>query len=118
MTFDVEIRLIKNTVAENSMGDLITTKTKRTIWAAELTYRNRSFHQAMTDGHKPSITFGISKYEYDGEKELEYKWRTTGGENPTEIEGAIYSIIDITPVKEKDMSEFETIALICEGLVV
>lgn len=108
MTFDIEIKLIKKTTSENSMGDPIETSEKRAVLASELGYRNKEFDQAMASGLKPSKTFAINKYDYDDEKELEH-------------EGRIYRIIDVYPVKQpmyrEILSEFESIALICEGLV-
>lgn len=112
MTYDDEIKLIKKVSDENSdtnsMGDPIEVLEKRTVPASKLDYRNKEFYQAMADGLKPSITFAINQYEYQDEKELEYN-------------NNLYRIIDVFPIRqrtmERDLSEFESIALICEGLV-
>lgn len=104
MTFDHEIKLIKTTHITNSVGDLIETPTKRAALAAILDYRNKDFYQAMANGLKPEITFAVNKYEYEGEKEVEFEDKS-------------YRIIDTYPVKAKDDSEFESLALVCSGLV-
>lgn len=107
MTYDCEIGLIKEVQGENEMGDPIVEKQERKVLASILDYRNKDFYQAMANGLKPSITFAINKYEYEEEKELSH-------------EGKHYRIIDVYPVKNRrwqDESEFEAIALICEGLV-
>ncbi|MDR7870310.1 MAG: phage head closure protein [Tissierellaceae bacterium] len=107
MTYDYEIKLIMKIPGENAMGDPIELDEKRVVLASILDYRNKDFYQAMANGLKPSITFAINRYEYDGEKELEH-----GGKH--------YKIVDVFPVKSnrwQDESEFESIALICEGLV-
>lgn len=104
MTYDWEIFLIKNTYKDNEIGDSVKTPVKRDVLASILDYRNKDFYQAAVNGHKPSITFGINKYEYEEEQELEY-------------DGRLYRIIDVYPIKVKNASEFESIALICSGLV-
>lgn len=107
MTYDYEIKLISYELGENEMGDPIEVPVKKTILASILDYRNKDFYQAMASGLKPSITFAVNKYEYDGEKELEY-------------EGKQYRIIDVFPVKQgyrEDIREFEALCLLCEGLV-
>lgn len=104
MTFDDEIKLIKITYVKNSMGDMVPKEVERNVLASKLDYRSKDYYQAMAEGLKPSITFGINKFEYEEEKELSY-------------EDAKYKIIDVTPIKAKYSNEFEAVALICEGLV-
>lgn len=104
MTYDKEIKLIKYIGGENEIGDPIKVKEKRNVLASKLDYRNKDFYQAMANGLKPSITFAINKYEYKEEQELEHN-------------NKLYKIIDVFPVKARDESEFEALALICEGVV-
>ena len=104
MSYDYEIQLLKKTYSENAMGDPVKTVVERTVSADKLDYRNKDFYQAMSSGLKPSITFAINKYEYEDEGHLKFN-------------GNEYKIIDVFPIKAKDESEFESIALICEGLV-
>jgi len=104
MTFDYEVFLIKavNTVDEG--GDTVQAKTERSVFADKLDYRSKEFYQAFTNGLKPSITFAINKYEYSDERTLKF-------------EGSNYKIIDVYPVKAKDESEFDSLALLCEAVV-
>ena len=104
MEFNEEIELISFTTIQNDMGDTIKVKSERKVLASKLDYRNKDFYQAMANGLKPSITFGINKFEYQDEKELMF-------------EGKGYKIIDVAPIKEKYTNEFETVSLMCEGLV-
>lgn len=104
MTYDDEVNLIKLTTIVDAIGDIITIEIKRNVLVSVLNYRNKDYYEALAGGLKPSITFGINKYEYEDEKHLEYN-------------GKKYKIIDITPIKAKDESEFESIGLICEGVL-
>lgn len=107
VTYDYEIQLISEVPRENAMGDPIVIKEYRKVLVAIIDYRNKDFYQAMASGLKPSITFAINKYEYEEEKELKH-------------EGKYYRILDVYPVRNnrrQDESEFEAVALICEGLV-
>jgi len=104
MTYDYEVLLIKviNTVDEG--GDTVQTETERSVFADKLDYRSKEFYQAFTNGLKPSITFAVNKYEYYNERTLKFE------ENK-------YKIIDVYPVKAKNESEFESLALLCEAVV-
>lgn len=107
MTYDEEVKLIKYTPGKNLMGDPLETPIKRSVLASILDFRNKDFYQAMANGLKPSITFAVNKYEYENEQTLEHN-------------GKLFRIVDNYPVKNnryQDESEFEAIALICEGLV-
>lgn len=104
MTYDYEVFLIKASNDVNEGGDTIQTETERSVFADKLDYRSKEFFQAFTNGLKPSITFAVNKYEYDSERMLKY-------------DGSKYKIIDVYPVKAKDESEFESLALLCEAVV-
>jgi hypothetical protein len=104
MTYDYEIDLISSPTSTDEIGDSIEVEVKRSVLAGILDYRNKDYYQALSSGLKPSITFAINKYEYDNEKVLEH-------------EGKRHRIIDVFPVKAKDESEFESLALICEAVV-
>lgn len=104
MTYDYELNLVKVTYGENNIGDAAKTLEKRPVYASKLDYKNKNFYQAAASGLKPEITFAINKYEYDDEEEVEF-------------EGKAYKVIDVSPIKSKDESEFESIALLCSGLV-
>jgi SPP1 family predicted phage head-tail adaptor len=104
VTFDYEVFLIKASNDVNEGGDTIQTETERSVYADKLDYRSKEFFQAFTNGLKPSITFAVNKYEYSSERMLKY-------------DGNKYKIIDVYPVKAKDESEFESLALLCEAVV-
>ncbi|WMJ78478.1 MULTISPECIES: phage head closure protein [unclassified Sedimentibacter] len=104
MTYDCEVLLIKAVNAVDEGGDTIQTETERSVLASKLDYRSKEFYQAFTNGLKPSITFAVNKYEYDNERVLKF-------------EDDRYKIIDVYPVKAKDESEFESLALLCEAVV-
>jgi hypothetical protein len=104
MTFDEEIKLVKYTKNTNEFGDSIEIPVKRAILASKIEYRSKAHYQAMANGLKPSKTFAINKYEYQDEVYIDY--------NET-----LYRIIDIYPIKARNNSEFETLALICERTV-
>lgn len=104
MTYDCEVTLISMKYEKNDIGDSVEVKTERKVLAGKIDYRNKDFYQALRTGLKPSITFGINKYEYQDEKLLEY-------------DGSQYNIIDVYPVVEKYSNEFEGLALLCEAVV-
>jgi len=104
MTYDYEIDLISTTYQVDEIGDSVETETKRTVFAAVLTYRNKDYYEALSSGLKPSINFAINRHEYDGEETIEH-------------EGKRYRILDVFPVNVRDESEFEAVSLLCEGVV-
>ena len=105
LTYDHELTLVGvTTYTTNAMGDSIPTPNKRVVLASLISYRNKEFDQAMANGLKPEKTFAINECEYDGEKEVEF-------------DGKTYAVVDVSPVRTKNESEFEAIALICSGLV-
>lgn len=105
MTYDYEIKLLSKTTTVDEIGDTVVVIIEKPIFADILNYRSKDFYQALASGLKPSITFGVNKYEYENEKELIH-------------EGKKYKIIDVSPIKAKDESEFDSIALICEGVMI
>ncbi len=104
MTYDYEVKLISVVNTVNEGGDTVQVETERPVLADKLDYRNKEYYQALSSGLKPSITFAVNKYEYSNERMLKY-------------DGSKYKIIDVYPVKAKDESEFESLALLCEAVV-
>jgi SPP1 family predicted phage head-tail adaptor len=105
MTFDYEIKLLTITYTTSSTGDSIENIIEKPVLADLITYKTKDFYQALSNGLKPSKTFGINKYEYDNQVELIF-------------EGQRYKIIDVSPINPKDESEFDAISLIVEGPVI
>ena len=99
MLWNDVIELVKETPGENSMGDSITTLEYREIFANEKGIRQSEFYQAMANGLKPSLMYEISKFDYEGEKQI----RVDGDR--------FYNIIRTYPTKN------ENLELVCEGLV-
>lgn len=105
MTFDYELILIGSEPGENEMGDPITIPTRKSILCDVQSVTRSEHYQAATHGLKPEIVFVVNKYDYEGEKQAEF-------------EGKAYNVIrTYTPKKSKDISDFETLELVCEGLV-
>jgi len=91
------IKLIAENQIVNDLGDLITVRTKREVFANKKSIRQSEFYQAAAAGLKPEFYFDVRSVEYEGEQELEY-------------EGRIYEII-------RTFDKGEYIELICQGTV-
>lgn len=103
MTFDHELILLGTTKGENEMGDPIAVPTRRAVLCDVQSVARSEHYQAAAHGLKPEIVFVISKYEYQGEKEVEF-------------EGEPYRVLrTYTPKKSKGLADFETAELVCEG---
>jgi len=92
------VALISTTETVNSIGDIIQTETKKTVYANKMAYRTRAVNQALTNGLKPEYSIEVKAIEYSGEELLEF-------------ESVTYKIIDAAPAKN------ECIELICKGVV-
>lgn len=99
MLFNDLIELVKEVPGENATGDAITTLEYRKVFANEKGIRQSEFYQAMANGLKPSLMYEISKFDYEGEKQI----RVCGDR--------LYNIIRTYPTKN------ENLELVCEGLV-
>ncbi len=105
MTFDYELVLIGTEPGENDMGDPITVPTRKPILCDVQSVTRSEHYQAATHGLKPEIVFVVNKYDYEGEKQAEFEKKP-------------YNVIrTYIPKKSKDISDFETIELVCEGVV-
>lgn len=102
--FNEQVELIKVTTTTDEIGDIVETEFTRQVLASKIDYRSKDYYQALTSGLKPSVTFGINKHEYDNERTLRNESR-------------LYRILDVYPVSEKDRSEFEGLALLCEAVI-
>lgn len=103
MTFDDELTLIEIMFTENEMGDSIEHE-ERTIVLCGVKSVTRSEHYAAAANDiVPSIVFIINKYDYNKQSKVEF-------------EGNKYRVIrTYAQDKAKELSDFETIELICEG---
>ena len=105
MTFDYELILIKIEAGENDLGDPITVRTERPVLCDVLSVGRNEHYQAAAHGLKPELVFVVSKWDYQGEKEVVF-------------DGERYNVLrTYEPKKSKGLGDFETLELVCEGVV-
>lgn len=98
MTYDYELTLIFYETDYDNIGQEIEVPVERKILCAMKSVGRNEFYAAAQTGLKPSITFVIYGYEYNGEKEVKF-------------EGQKYKVIRTYTV------DFEEMELICEKVV-
>ena len=98
MLWNDVIELVKEVPGENDMGDSIVIREYKEVFANEKGIRQSEFYQAMANGLKPSLMYEISKFDYEGEKQIR-------------VNNKLYNIIRTYPVKN------EKLEIVCEGLV-
>ncbi|PPA71910.1 phage head closure protein [Jeotgalibacillus proteolyticus] len=104
MTFDDELILVGTTEGENPMGDPITIDTQSVVFCNVQSTTRSEHYSAAANGLKPEIVFVVNVYEYNKEKVVIY-------------DDDQYNVLrTYQPKKSKDLSDFETIELVCEGL--
>ncbi|MBC2721835.1 phage head closure protein [Desulfosporosinus sp.] len=105
MTKDNELTLISVTYGENDIGDAIQIESRLNVLCDVLSVTRSEHYQAAANGLKPSFVFAVNKFEYDGQKIVEF-------------EGTKYKV-DRTyaPRQSKGIEDFEDIELVCSGLV-
>lgn len=105
MTKDYELTLISTTYDENAMGDMIPLETRTDVLCGIQSVTRAEHYSAAANGLKPSIVFVLNKYEYEGQKDVEY-------------EGARYNVDrSYESKKSKGIENFEDIELICSGAI-
>ena len=105
MTFDHELVLVRIEAGENDLGDPITIRTKKPILCDVMSVGRFEHYQAAAHGLKPEIVFVVSRWDYEGEKEVEF-------------EGERYNVLrTYQPKKVNGLGDFETMELVCEGVV-
>ncbi|WP_222928506.1 phage head-tail adapter protein [Sutcliffiella horikoshii] len=103
--FDHELILISLSPAENSMGDPIVEETSVTVLCDVQAITRSEHYAAATHGLKPELTFVLNKYEYEGQRLVEF-------------ENVRYRVIRHYFTKtQKDFADFESVELVCEGLM-
>ena len=60
------------TTTVNTIGNLVETETKKTVFADKQSIRQTEFYQAQATGLKPEIMFVIRTIDYANEEKLEY----------------------------------------------
>ena len=105
MTKDDELTLISTTYSENDMGDMVPIETRLSVLCDVLSVTRAEHYSAMANGLKPSIVFSVNKFEYSGQKDVEY-------------EGKKYNVDRaFAPKKSKGIEDFEDIELVCSASI-
>jgi hypothetical protein len=105
VTFDYELILIGTEPGENELGDPILVPVRRPVLCDVLSVTRSEHYQAAAHGLKPEMVFVVNRYEYQGEKEVEFEERE-------------YRVMrTYLPRRSKSIGDFETIELVCEGVV-
>ena len=103
MTYDLELTLISTTYTENEMGDMIPVETRLVVLCDVQSVTRAEHYSAAANGPKPSIVFVLNKFEYEGQKDVEY-------------EGIRYNVDrSYAPKKSKGIDDFEDIELVCSA---
>ncbi len=103
MTFDYKLILVGIEYDENNMGDAIKKTNERSVLCDVKSVARSEFYQAAAQGLRAEMVFVVNKYDYQGEKEVVF-------------EGKRYSVLRAyTPKQIKDIGDFETTELICQG---
>ena len=98
MTYDYELILIDYEIDYDEIGQEIKKPVEKKILCAIKSVSRNEFYAAAQAGLRPSITFVIHGYEYNGEKEVEF-------------EGQKYKVI------RTYMKDFEEMELVCEKVI-
>ena len=105
MTFDHELILVKTQDGQNDLGDPIIIRTEKPVLCDVLSVGRSEHYQAAAHGLKPELVFVVSKWDYQGEKEVVF-------------DGERYNVLrTYEPKKSKGLGDFETLELVCEGVV-
>lgn len=105
MTYDYELTLVDIVYSENDMGDPVEIESRLVVLCDVQSITRSEFYQADASGLKPSIVFVLNKYDYSNQKKVVF-------------EGDDYKVIRrYEQKKSKGLEDFESIELICEGVV-
>jgi len=106
MTYDYELTLIGATAyTTNRIGDSIPTESDIVVLCDVQSVTRSEHYSAAANGLKPEIVFVVNKFEYGGQKEVDF-------------EGKRYKVDrSYSPKRAKGIDDFENLELICSGLV-
>lgn len=105
MTFDYELILIQTGEGENELGDPIIIRTEKPVLCDVLSVGRSEHYQAAAHGLKPELVFVVSRWDYEGEKEVVF-------------EGKRYNVLrTYEPKQSKGFADYETVELVCEGVI-
>ena len=111
MTFDHELILIGTEPGENELGDPILVPVRRSVLCDVLSVTRSEHYQAAAHGLKPEIVFVVNRYEYQGEKEVEFEgrgYRVMRTYRASQGPSARYA---------KQIGDIDAMELVCEGVV-
>lgn len=104
MTMDEELILIDKNSSFDDIGNSITSEadeTKTPVYCGVRSVTRSEHYAAAASDFKPEYVFVVNRYEYAGQREVEY-----GGKR--------YHVIrSYSPDKAKGVSDFENTELIC-----
>lgn len=95
MTYDHELKLIKQTFTEDEIGNQVPVEQEIPILCGLKSVARSEFYSAATAGLKPEAVFVLHAYEYEGQQKVVF-------------EGARYKVIRTYAVS------FEELELTCE----
>jgi SPP1 family predicted phage head-tail adaptor len=103
VTFDYELSLISKQYSKNAIGDLIETESVNKVLCGRKSVTRSEHYAAAANGLQPEVVFVVNRYEYAGQKEVEF-------------EGKRYRVIrSYLNDKPADISECDNLELICQG---
>ena len=73
MTYDHQVTLISETYSENDIGEMVPAETKTKILCREQSVGRSEFYTAAAAGHRPEVVLVVHRYEYNGERKVDYK---------------------------------------------
>ena len=77
MTYDNEVKLITRTLTEDSLAQQIeSAPVYTTVLCSEKAIKYSEFYKGAQSGIRPEITLIIHRFEYSGQKEVEYLGQT------------------------------------------
>ena len=97
MRFNKIIYLISTTISKDDIGNQIEADEKRMIYANEYSVNSVEFYNASAVGIRPSKSFEIYSFEYNGEEKIEFEQKN-------------YSII-------RTQGKGEKLILVCEKII-
>lgn len=104
MTMDDELILIDKSYTTNAIGDSIPTETRTSILCGVQSVTRSEHYAAAARGLQPEIVFVVNQFEYGSQLEVEH-----GGKR--------YNVIrSYKPTKANDISDFENLELVCQGV--
>jgi SPP1 family predicted phage head-tail adaptor len=105
VTFDDELVLIDKSYTKDEIGNMIDTEVKTSILCGVKSVSRAEHYAAATVDLQAEIIFVVNKYEYGNQKEVEHSQMR-------------YKVIrSYIPDKAKTFADFESLELVCQGVI-